>query len=126
MLVRAFMSDLLTSHSFMVAEVTPTAFSTIGWRYFVVFACTNFFLILPCKRTSSESNNQALTRLAAVYLFFPETNGLHLEEVDQIFRESKGVLQPVRVAKGLPRKALLDARHPELVKRSSEAAEHKE
>jgi hypothetical protein len=41
--------NLLTLRSFMVAEVTPTAFSTIGWRYFLVFACTNFFLILPCK-----------------------------------------------------------------------------
>jgi hypothetical protein len=110
----------------MVAEVTPTAFSTIGWRYFVVFACTNFFLILPCKQTSSGSDNKALTRLAAVYLFFPETNGLHLEEVDQIFRESKSVLQPVKVAKGLPRKALLDGRDPELMKSASEAAEHKE
>jgi len=39
----------LTLCSFMVAEVTPTAFSTIGWRYFLVFACTNFFLILPCE-----------------------------------------------------------------------------
>jgi len=42
--------NLLIHRSFMVAEVTPTAFSTIGWRYFLVFACTNFFLILPCKR----------------------------------------------------------------------------
>jgi hypothetical protein len=46
--------------------------------------------------------------------------------VDQIFRESKSVLQPVKVAKGLPRKALLDGRDPELMKSASEAAEHKE
>jgi hypothetical protein len=44
--------NLLILCSFMVAEVTPTAFSTIGWRYFLVFACTNFFLILPCKPLS--------------------------------------------------------------------------
>jgi hypothetical protein len=110
----------------MVAEVTPTAFSTIGWRYFLVFACTNFFLILPCKRTRSRSKIQALIRSTAVYLFFPETNGLHLEEVDQIFRESKSVLHPVKVAKGLPRNALLDGRDAELMKSSSETAEHRE
>lgn len=33
-----------------------------------------------------------------MYLFFPETNGLHLEEVDQIFRDSKNVFAPVKVA----------------------------
>lgn len=35
---------------------------------------------------------------AAVYFFFPETNGLHLEQVDQIFRDSKNALYPVKVA----------------------------
>ena len=90
---------LLTLHSFMVAEVTPTAFSTLGWRYYLVFGCTNVFLIVPCKLLEHLLVND-LTRLAAVYFFFPETNGLHLEEVDQIFRESKGILHPVRVARG--------------------------
>jgi hypothetical protein len=44
--------------------------------------------------------------IVAVYFFFPETNGLHLEEVDQIFRESKNIFQPVQVARRLPRRAL--------------------
>jgi hypothetical protein len=60
-----------------------------------------------------------------VYFFFPETNGLHLEEVDQIFKESKNIFQPVRVARGLPRRALQD-RNWELEKDSAESAEHKE
>jgi len=60
-----------------------------------------------------------------VYLFFPETNGLHLEEVDQIFRESKSIFQPVRVARALPRRALLDGDR-ELVKSLAETVEHKE
>jgi hypothetical protein len=110
----------------MVAEITPMAFSTIRWRYFLVFACTNFFLILPCKLTQPRFVEQTLMRLTAVYLFFPETNGLHLEEVDQIFRESKSALHPVKVARGLPRNALLDGRDAELMKCSSEAAEHRE
>jgi len=60
-----------------------------------------------------------------VYFFFPETNGLHLEEVDQIFRESKSIFQPVRVARGLPRRALQDSER-ELEKDSAGAAEHRE
>ena len=39
---------------------------------------------------------------AGVYLFYPETNGRHLEEVDQIFRDSKNILEPVKVARRLP------------------------
>jgi len=37
----------------------------------------------------------------AVYFFFPETQGLHLESVDRIFIESKNMFDPVRVAKRL-------------------------
>lgn len=46
--------DMLTlSFSFLIAEITPIAFATIGWRYYIVFASTNFFLILPCKQDIS-------------------------------------------------------------------------
>lgn len=118
--------DSLTFHSYMVAEVTPTAFSTIGWRYFVVFACTNLFLILPCKSpTNAATLKSDLTLLVGVYLFFPETNGLHLEEVDQIFRESKNIFQPAQVARGLPRRALLD-RDRESIKGGVEMMELKD
>ena len=35
--------------NFIVAEVTPVGFATIGWRYYIIYACINFFLTLPCK-----------------------------------------------------------------------------
>ncbi len=38
----------------------------------------------------------------AIYLFYPETQGLSLEAVDMIFTESQSIWDPVRVAKGLP------------------------
>lgn len=41
-----------------------------------------------------------------MYFFFPETNGRHLEEVDQIFRDSKNIFDPVKVARQLPARAL--------------------
>ena len=37
-----------------------------------------------------------------MYFFFPETNGRHLEEVDQIFRDSKNIFDPVKVAHNMP------------------------
>ncbi|KAK5999355.1 hypothetical protein QM012_005573 [Aureobasidium pullulans] len=94
--------------NFMVAEVTPIAFSTIDYKYFIVYACTNFFLILP-----------------SVYLFFPETSGLQLEEVDQIFRESTNIFQPVEVANSIPRNALL-VNDLEKTKEMDTYAEHQE
>lgn len=36
----------------MVAEATPTGFSTIGYQYFIVYACINLFLTLPCESNS--------------------------------------------------------------------------
>ncbi|KAF7932121.1 uncharacterized protein EAE97_009142 [Botrytis byssoidea] len=72
--------------NFIVAEITPVGFATIGWRYYIIYACINLFLIL-----------------LGVYLFFPETNGRHLEEVDQIFLRSKSIIDTVRVSKYMPR-----------------------
>ncbi|KAH8900109.1 putative MFS sugar transporter [Thozetella sp. PMI_491] len=71
--------------NFIVAEVTPIGFSTIGYRYFVVYAAINLFLTLPC-----------------VYLFFPETSGRDLEEVDQIFLKTKSIFDPVSIAQTMP------------------------
>ena len=66
-----------------------------------------------------------LTSFLGVYFFFPETNGLHLEEVDQIFRESKSIFHPVKFARGLSRRALL-GRDRELNKGAVETVEHRE
>lgn len=34
-----------------------------------------------------------------MYFFFPETAGRHLEEVDEIFRNSKNIFDPVKQAR---------------------------
>jgi MFS family permease len=73
--------------SVLIAEVTPIAFDAIGWNYFVVFACLNAAM------------------LPVIYLFFPETAGLSLEDIDEVFILSTGWLDPVRVAKRLPNKS---------------------
>ncbi|KAJ7480037.1 MFS sugar transporter [Mycena galericulata] len=70
--------------NFTVVEATPTGFNSLGYKYFIIYAVINWFLILP-----------------TVYFFFPETQGLHLESVDRIFLESKGIFDPVRVGNEL-------------------------
>lgn len=70
----------LWAFSFLIAEITPIAFEAIGWRFFIVFATSNVII------------------MAAIYLFFPETAGRTLEEIDQIFISSKTIWEPVWVA----------------------------
>jgi hypothetical protein len=58
----------------MVVMITPVAFSSIGYKTYVIFAVINAF-IFP-----------------VVYFFYPETAYRSLEEIDNIFRKSKGGL----------------------------------
>lgn len=71
--------------NFLMAEITPIAFDAISWRYFIIFAGLNTLMI------------------PVIYFFFPETAGRDLEEIDEIFTLSETLLDPVRVAKRLPR-----------------------
>jgi sugar porter (SP) family MFS transporter len=57
--------------NFIIAEITPIAFATITWRYYIVYACIAF-CVAP-----------------AVYFFFPETKGRSLEDMDTMFSEPK-------------------------------------
>lgn len=64
--------------------MTPIAFETMGQRYFLIFA----------------SLNAAMA--PAIYYLFPETSGRSLEEMDEIFGLSCGVLDVVKCARSLP------------------------
>lgn len=64
--------------------MTPIAFNTMGQRYFLIFA----------------SLNAAMA--PAIYYLFPETSGRSLEEMDEIFGLSNGVLDVVSCARKLP------------------------
>ncbi|KAF8153924.1 general substrate transporter [Crassisporium funariophilum] len=54
---------------FAVVEMTPPAIANIGWRVFIIFAIFNACWV------------------PLVYIFFPETHSLELEEIDAIFEK---------------------------------------
>lgn len=70
--------------SILVAHVTPLAFNKMGQKYFLIFSGLNAVMV------------------PMVYFLFPETSGRTLEEIDDIFTLSDGVLDTVRVSKTLP------------------------
>lgn len=57
----------------------------------------------------SARNGQVAHAYGGIYLFWPETSGRHLEEVDEIFIQSQNIFQPVRISKTLPRGRLTAA-----------------
>ncbi|KKA27653.1 hypothetical protein TD95_001235 [Thielaviopsis punctulata] len=60
--------------AFMVVEITPKSFQSIGWGTYVYFAFFNFAF------------------LPIVYFFFPETRNLSLEQIDKLFTGPKVLL----------------------------------
>lgn len=87
---RASTTGLSTATSwvfnFLVAEVTPVGFANLGWKYFLVYCCIN----AACVPT--------------IYVFFPETAGRSLEEIDEIFLSTNSIFDTVRVARQLPKR----------------------
>lgn len=105
--VRAAVSAVSTAtvwtFNFLLAEVTPIGFASIANNYYIIFAVINA-LIVP-----------------SVYFFFPETKGRSLEEIDEIFAQSKSIFDPPRVARRMQK--TLRAERPEgvIVQRDSES-----
>jgi sugar porter (SP) family MFS transporter len=71
--------------NFLVAEVTPVAFVSIGFKYYIVYAVLNICMILPC-----------------VYFLYPETAHRSLEEMDLVFIKTTSIFDAVKVARELP------------------------
>jgi hypothetical protein len=80
--------------NFMVVMITPVSFSSIGYKTYIIFAVINAF-IFP-----------------VVYFFYPETAYRSLEEIDTIFRKTKGWFNVVSTAKHEP---LRYGKHGELL-----------
>ena len=55
--------------NYMVVQITPPAIANIGYRTYIIFAVLNAAWV------------------PVIYVFFPETKGLELENVDKLFRK---------------------------------------
>ncbi|KAK9321280.1 general substrate transporter [Lipomyces orientalis] len=90
--VRASANGLSTASNwiinFMVVMITPIAINNIGAYAYLIFAACNFVINAP-----------------VVFIFFPETAGRSLEEIDHIFEMSdpKRPWDVVRVAREMPK-----------------------
>jgi hypothetical protein len=51
----------------MIVQITPISINNIGWRTYIIFAVLNALWV------------------PIIFLFFPETKGLELEDVDHLF-----------------------------------------
>lgn len=69
---------MLPFRNFVVSMVTPIAIRTIGWKYYLVYACIG--AIIP----------------VVVFFYFPETKGRTLEELDIMFKQGSSVRSIVR------------------------------
>ncbi|PWY79012.1 MFS sugar transporter [Aspergillus eucalypticola CBS 122712] len=88
--ISAVSTAAVWTFNFLLAEVTPVGFDAIGYQYYIIFAVLNAAIV------------------PIVYFFFPETNGRSLEEIDEIFLQSKSVFDPPRLARTLPRMHLAE------------------
>jgi hypothetical protein len=83
--VRAPVNALATSSNwicnFMVVMITPVSFANIGWRTYIIFVALNAMAV------------------PTIFLFYPETRGRSLEEVDLIFARSTNIFDAVRKSK---------------------------
>jgi hypothetical protein len=55
----------------MIVQITPIALSNIGYKTYIIFAVLNAAWV------------------PIIYLFFPETKGLELEDVDRLFAKDE-------------------------------------
>ncbi|GAD97952.1 hypothetical protein FG04062.1 [Paecilomyces variotii No. 5] len=70
----AFSTSATWIFTFLVAEITPIAISSIGYRTYIIFGVINVFFI------------------PMIYFFYPETKGKSLEQIDLLFSGPKVLL----------------------------------
>lgn len=65
--------SILFTVAIVYLEAAPTALAVIGWRYYLLFVCLSFINIFM------------------VWKFLPETKGLSLEEIGEVFGDEVAV-----------------------------------
>jgi len=57
--------------NFLIVQITPPAIQNIGWKTYIIFAILNAAWV------------------PIIFVFYPETKGLELEDVDRIFARGR-------------------------------------
>ncbi|SJL14559.1 related to sugar transporter [Armillaria ostoyae] len=60
--------------NYCVVQATPPGIQNLGWRFYLIWMTFNI-VIIP-----------------VVYLFYPETSNRHLEDIDRLYREHRGMV----------------------------------
>ncbi|PWN48034.1 general substrate transporter [Violaceomyces palustris] len=60
--------------NFLIGQVSPKAFDSLGWKYYILFAIFGF------------------TNAITIWAFFPETKGRTLEEMDEYFEKTHWIV----------------------------------
>lgn len=76
--------------NFVIAEITPIAFVTIKWRYYIVYAVIG------------------LSVTSVVFFLVPETKGLSLEDMDNLFSDPEHWWQVTAYARSSRRSVMLE------------------
>jgi len=87
--LRVAMSSISTANhwlwNFVIIMVTPVAINNIGNYYYILYCVISFCIPV------------------SIYFWYPETMGMGLEEIEGLFRESKGVREVVGVSRRVAR-----------------------
>lgn len=82
MAVRAKGTSITTAanwlFNFVISEICPVMLASITWGTYIFFGCCCFFMTI------------------CVFIFFPETKGRSLEEMDQVFSGSVWAFKDAR------------------------------
>ncbi|KAL9714372.1 hypothetical protein Ac2012v2_002684 [Leucoagaricus gongylophorus] len=62
-----------------IGQVSPIALQNVGWRFYILFICLNF------------------VDFVAIFLFFPETKGKTLEQMNEVFGDKIDTYNPGKI-----------------------------
>ncbi|XP_006458691.1 hypothetical protein AGABI2DRAFT_183661 [Agaricus bisporus var. bisporus H97] len=60
--------------NYIVVQITPTGIANIGWKFYIIWAVFNFAFV------------------PLIWIFYPETTNRHLEDIDILYRENRGMV----------------------------------